>query len=106
MGGVVGGVVPGSVSSAPQAAPKGPKNSEALTSSPAVVSAAGEVNPLLLMIVYALSVSVALISVTILSVKVITTNIQDKIIYYTKYLPKISAIILVIMAITFVLGLV
>jgi hypothetical protein len=66
--------------------------------------AVGGVNPLLLMIVYALSVSVALISVTILSVKVITT-IQDKIIHYTKYLPKISAIILVIMAITFVLGL-
>ena len=68
--------------------------------------AAGGVNPLLLMIVYALSVSVALISVTILSVKVITTTIQDKIIHYTKYLPKISAIILAIMAIAFGLGLV
>lgn len=68
--------------------------------------AAGGVNPLLLMIVYALSVSVALIGVTILSVKVITTTIQDKIIYYTKYLPKISAIILAIMAIGFGLGLV
>jgi nickel/cobalt transporter (NicO) family protein len=68
--------------------------------------AAGGINPLLLMIVYALSVSVALIGVTILSVKVITTTIQDKIIHYTKYLPKISAIILAIMAITFGLGLV
>ncbi len=67
--------------------------------------AAGGVDPLLLMIVYALSVSVALIGVTILSVKVITT-IQDKIIHYTKYLPKISAIILAMMAITFGLGLV
>ena len=66
----------------------------------------GGVNPLLLMIVYALSVSVALISVTILSVKVITITIQDKIIHYTKYLPKISAIILAIMAIAFGLGLV
>jgi ABC-type nickel/cobalt efflux system permease component RcnA len=68
--------------------------------------AAGGVNPVLLMIVYALSVSVALIGVTILSVKVITTTIQDKIIHYTKYLPKISGIILGIMAITFGLGLV
>jgi ABC-type nickel/cobalt efflux system permease component RcnA len=67
--------------------------------------AAGGVNPVLLMIVYALSVSVALIGVTSLSVKVITTTIQDKIIHFTKYLSKISAIILAIMAITFALGL-
>ncbi|MGE5862558.1 MAG: hypothetical protein ACM31H_02190 [Nitrososphaerales archaeon] len=67
--------------------------------------AAGGVNPVLLMIVYALSVSVALIGITILSVKVITTTIQDKIIHYTKYLPKISAIILAIMAITFAFSL-
>jgi hypothetical protein len=67
---------------------------------------AGGVNPVLLMIVYAISVSVALIGVTILSVKVITTTIQDKIIHYTKYLPKVSAIILAIMAIAFGLGLV
>jgi nickel/cobalt exporter len=67
------------------------------------LTAAG-VNPLLLVIVYALSVSVALIGVTILSVKVITT-IQDRIIHYIKYLPKISAIILAIMAIAFGSGL-
>jgi len=58
------------------------------------------------MIIYALSVSVALISITILSVKVITTTIQDKTIHYAKYLPKISAIILAMMAITFALGLI
>lgn len=69
------------------------------------VAAAG-VDPLLLIIIYALSVSVALMGITILSVKVITTTIQDKIIYYTKYLPKISAIILATMAIAFGLGLV
>ena len=57
------------------------------------------------MILYGLSVSVALIGVTILSVKVITT-LQDRIIHYTKYLPKVSAIILAIMAIAFGLGLV
>ena len=67
--------------------------------------AAAGVNPVLLMIVYALSVCVALIGVTILSVKVITT-LQDRIIHYTKYLPKVSAIILAIMAIAFGLGLV
>ena len=68
--------------------------------------AAAGVNPLLLMFVYALSVSVALIGVTILSVKVITTTIQNKIVHYSKYLPKISAIILAIMAIAFGLGLI
>ena len=67
--------------------------------------AAAGVNPVLLMIVYALSVSVALIGVTVLSVKVFTT-IQNRIIYFTKYLPKVSAIILAIMAISFGLGLV
>lgn len=67
--------------------------------------AAAGVNPVLLMIVYALSVSVALIDVTVLSVKVFTT-IQNRIIYFTKYLPKVSAIILAIMAISFGLGLV
>lgn len=67
--------------------------------------AAAGVNPILLMILYALSVSIALIGITILSVKVITT-FQDRIIHYTKYLPKISAIILAIMAIAFGLGLV
>lgn len=58
------------------------------------------------MIVYALSVSIALISITILSVKVITIAIQNKIIHYAKYLPKVSAIILAIMAIAFGLDLV
>ncbi len=67
------------------------------------LTAAG-VNPLLLVVVYALSVSVALIGVTILSVKVITT-IQDRMIHYIKYLPKVSAIILSIMAIAFGSGL-
>ena len=65
---------------------------------------AAGVNPILLMIVYALSVSVALIGITILSVKIFTT-FQDKIIQYTKYLPKISAMILGVMAISFGLGL-
>ena len=67
--------------------------------------AAAGVNPVLLMIVYAISVSVALIGATVLSVKVFTT-IQNRIIYFTRYLPKVSAIILAIMAISFGLGLV
>ena len=67
--------------------------------------AATGMNPILLMIVYAISVFVALIGITILSVKVITTTLKDKIIYYAKYLPKTSAIILAIMAITFALSL-
>lgn len=66
--------------------------------------AVGGINPLLLMIAYATAVAVGLIGVTILAVKVYS-YIQHKVIQYTKYLPKISALILAAMAVGFAVGL-
>jgi len=65
--------------------------------------AAGGHNPLLLMVAYAISVSAALIGVTMLGIKVFT-YFQHRILHYTKYLPKISAIILAVMAVGFAVG--
>lgn len=65
--------------------------------------AVGGVNPILLMVVYATAVTASLIGITVLAVKVFA-HIQHKIIKYTKYLPKISAIILAAMAVGFALG--
>lgn len=66
--------------------------------------AVGGINPLFLMIAYATAVAVGLIGVTILAVKVYS-YIQHKVIQYTKYLPKISALILAAMAVGFAVGL-
>ena len=65
--------------------------------------AVGGINPLLLMVAYATAVAVGLIGVTILTVKVYS-YIQHKVIQYTKYLPKISALILAAMAVGFAVG--
>jgi nickel/cobalt transporter (NicO) family protein len=65
--------------------------------------AVGGINPLLLMVAYATAVAVGLIGVTVLTVKVYS-YIQRKVIQYTKYLPKISALILAAMAIGFAVG--
>src|SRR5215213_8456907 len=64
--------------------------------------AVGGVNPILLMVAYA-SVAIALIGITILAVKVYL-HIQHKVIHYTKYLPKISALVLTAMAVSFAFG--
>jgi nickel/cobalt transporter (NicO) family protein len=66
--------------------------------------AVGGVNPILLMLAYASSVAVALIGITVLSVKLFD-RIQDRIFPYLKYLPKISALVLAVMALVFALGL-
>ena len=66
--------------------------------------AVGGINPLFLMVAYATAVAVGLIGVTILAVKVYS-YIQHKVIQYTKYLPKISALILAAMAVGFAVGL-
>ncbi len=66
--------------------------------------AAGGHNPLLLMTAYAIAVSVAMIGVTMLGIKIFT-HLQHRILHYTKYLPKISAIILAGMAVGFAVGL-
>jgi nickel/cobalt transporter (NicO) family protein len=65
--------------------------------------AVGGINPLLLMIAYATAVSAGLIGVTVIAVK-IYSYIQHKVILYTKYLPKISALILGAMSVGFAVG--
>jgi len=65
--------------------------------------AVGGVNPVLLMLAYAFSVAASLIGITMLSVKVFT-RIQYRIIPYLKYLPKFSALVLVVMALGFAMG--
>ena len=65
--------------------------------------ALGGVNPVTLMLAYAFSVAASLIGITVLSVK-IYTHIQYRIIPYVKYLPKISAIVLAVMALGFAIG--
>jgi nickel/cobalt transporter (NicO) family protein len=62
--------------------------------------AVGGVNPLLLMVAYATAVAVGLIGVTVLAVK-LYSYMEHRVIQYTKYLPKISALILAAMAIGF-----
>jgi nickel/cobalt transporter (NicO) family protein len=66
--------------------------------------AIGGINPLLLMIVYATAVAAGLIGITVIAVKMYS-YIQHKVIQYTKYLPKISALILGAMAVGFAFGL-
>jgi nickel/cobalt transporter (NicO) family protein len=57
-----------------------------------------------LMISYAASVAVALIGITLISLKVYR-RFQHKIIYYSKYLPKVTAILIALMAVGFAAGL-
>jgi nickel/cobalt exporter len=65
--------------------------------------AIGGLDPIILMAAYASSVAIALIGITVLAVKVYM-HIQDKVIHYAKYLPKISAVVLAAMAISFAVG--
>lgn len=62
--------------------------------------ALGGVNPVFLMFAYAFSVAASLIGITVLSVKIYAL-IQYRVIPYVKYLPKISAIVLPVMALGF-----
>ena len=61
-------------------------------------------NPLTIMIAYASSVAVALIGITLLSLKVFK-HFQHKIMYFSKYLPKITSILIAFMALGFAIGL-
>ena len=70
----------------------------------AIVAGSGG-NPLTIMIAYASAVAIALIGMTLLSIKVYQL-FQHKIIYYSKYLPKITAILLAFMAVGFAVGLI
>jgi nickel/cobalt transporter (NicO) family protein len=62
-------------------------------------------NPLTIMIAYATSVAVALIGITMVSIKVYT-RFQDQIIHYNKYIPKITSILIAFMAIGFAIGII
>jgi nickel/cobalt transporter (NicO) family protein len=61
-------------------------------------------NPLTIMIAYASSVAIALIGITLLSLKVYK-HFQHRIVYYSKYLPKITSILIAFMALGFAVGL-
>lgn len=63
----------------------------------------GGVNPLFLMAAYGLSVTVGLVGVTILGIKMYE-KVKVKINKYEKYIPKISGVILLVLAIGLLIG--
>ena len=69
------------------------------------LAAGGGAEPLLLMISYAVSVAISLVGTTILVIKVYA-YVERRLIAYTRYLPRISALILAAMAFGFVVGLI
>jgi cytochrome c biogenesis protein CcdA len=66
--------------------------------------AVGGINPFTLMICYAVSVTIALIGITLISIKAYQ-KVETKIKRYEKYIPKVNAIVLLVMAVAFILGL-
>ncbi|MDQ5876471.1 MAG: nickel/cobalt transporter [Thermoproteota archaeon] len=66
--------------------------------------AVGGINPILLLVAYASAVAASLIGITLLAVKVYS-QVENKVSQYTKYLPKVSALILAAMAVGFAVGL-
>jgi nickel/cobalt transporter (NicO) family protein len=69
------------------------------------IAATQATDPVTLIIAYASSVAVALIGITVISMKVYRRFFQYKMIYYSKYLPKITALVLAGMAIGLAIGL-
>jgi nickel/cobalt transporter (NicO) family protein len=69
------------------------------------IAATQATDPVTLILAYASSVAVALIGITVISMKVYRRFFQYKMIYYSKYLPKITALVLAGMAIGFAVGL-
>jgi nickel/cobalt transporter (NicO) family protein len=67
------------------------------------LAASQSIDPITLTIAYALSVSAALIGVTLICMK-FYQRFQYKVIHYSKYLPKITAILLIFMGLTIVIG--
>jgi nickel/cobalt exporter len=65
--------------------------------------AVGGVSPILLMVSYGLAVAVALIGVTMLGIKMYE-RVKTRIERYEKYIPKVSGVILIVMAAAMVLG--
>ncbi|MCW3995167.1 MAG: nickel/cobalt transporter [Candidatus Bathyarchaeota archaeon] len=65
--------------------------------------AVGGVNPVLLMVAYGLAVAVGLIGVTILGVKMYE-RVKTRIARYERFIPKVSGVILLVMAAALLLG--
>lgn len=69
------------------------------------IAATQTIDPIILMIAYATSVSASLIGITVISMKLYQQFFQYKIIFYSKYLPKITAIVLGVIAAGFAIAL-
>jgi nickel/cobalt exporter len=67
------------------------------------LAASQSIDPIVLVLVYALSVTAALIGITVICMK-FYERFQYKVIHYSKYLPKITAIFLIFMSLTILLG--
>ena len=64
--------------------------------------AVGGVSPLLLMSAYGLSVTASLVAITVLGIKMYE-RVKEKIYRYEKYIPKVSGVILLLLAILMLL---
>jgi hypothetical protein len=64
--------------------------------------AVGGVSPLLLMSAYGLSVTVSLVAITVLGIKMYE-RVKVKVFRYERYIPKVSALILLLLAISILL---
>lgn len=69
------------------------------------IAASQSIDPMILILTYAISVAVGLIGVTVISLK-IYQRIQFRVIQYSKYLSKISALFLVFMSIGLIIGII
>ena len=69
------------------------------------IAATQTADPILLVTAYACSVGAALIGITVIAMKVYRRYFQYKIVHYSKYLPKITGLVLAGMAVGFGIGL-
>jgi nickel/cobalt exporter len=69
------------------------------------LAASQSIDPIILILVYAVSVAAALVGVTVISLK-FYQRFQYRMIQYSKYLPKISALFLIFMSIGIFLGII
>ena len=69
------------------------------------IAASQSIDPIILILAYAISVAAALIGVTVISLK-IYQQVQFRVIQYSKYLSKISALFLVFMSIGLIIGII
>ena len=69
------------------------------------LAASQSIDPIILILVYAVSVAVALVGVTVISLK-FYQRFQYRMIQYSKYLPKISALFLIFMSIGIFIGII